>query len=79
MAKIILRGRLLRWGHTTGIRLPTKEAARLAIPVGSEVRVTIEEEARLEPGDMMVVHAGATLREEHDRVLAQGRTSRARR
>lgn len=80
MTKSTFRGRLLRWGHTKGIRLPTKEAARLDIPVGSEVRVTIEPaEPPLEPRDMMVVHGRPTDSLDHDRIFAEGFAKRRRR
>jgi hypothetical protein len=80
MRKTTLRGRLLKWGHTKGIRLTTKEAARLEIPVGSEVRLTVEPvEAPLDPREMMVVRGKPTDSLDHDRIFADGATPRRRR
>ena len=72
MPKTILKGRLLNWGHTKGIRLPTKEAARLAIPVGTEVRVTVVAASEHALHETMTFHGGPTDSLDHDRIFAEG-------
>lgn len=79
MAKKTVRGRYLRWGHSYGIRLRKKDAERLKVRPGTDVKVTLESEAEpLKPDDMMVVDGAAGDSLDHDRILAEGPRQRER-
>lgn len=79
MGKTVLRGRWLRWGHTKGVRLPVKDAERVAIPLGSSVRVTIEPEQTHSLADVPAIHDPVGGRLDHDKVFAEGWLKRHRR
>lgn len=79
MTKSVVKGRLLKWGHTKGIRLPTKVAAKLDIPLGTEVTVTVEPVERRGLHEVMTVRGGPSESLVHDRAFAEGWLRRRRR
>lgn len=78
MVRATLKGRYMKWGHSYGIRLRRKDAERLAVPAGTDVKVTVDTSA--EPFDVGRIRTfrGPDARgaRGHDRVLGEARRKR---
>lgn len=84
MPETILKGRLLKWGHSVGIRLRSKDARRLPANLGDEVTVRIESKpSTIDPRRFRffsdAAPDAATVSARHDRILAAGRAAELRR
>lgn len=79
VARAVLKGKLLRWGHTKGVRFPTKDAAKLEIPLGTDVKVTVEPVERHGLHEVLTLRGGVSASLDHDRILAEGWLKRRRR
>lgn len=78
MAKATLTGRYLKWGHSYGIRLRKKDAARLPVRPGTDVKVTVDTEPEpFEVGNIRTFRGpddrGSL---EHDKMLGEARRKR---
>lgn len=78
MARAILKGRYLKWGHSYGIRLRKKDAERLPVRAGTDVRVIVEPDVG--PFDLSEIRTfrGADARgsRDHDKILGEARRKR---
>jgi len=83
MADTILKGRLLKWGHSVGIRLRSKDAKRVPANLGDEITVRIESKpSTIDPTKFEFFSDtgpdAAQVGTDHDRVLAKGRARELR-
>lgn len=83
MVETVLRGRLLKWGHSVGIRLRSKDARRLPANVGDEVTVRIEAQTSTIDPDRFQFYEdkqrdAKTVSHRHDAILAEGRAAELR-
>ncbi len=74
MVEAIVKGRLLRWGNSMGVRIAKRDARRLHLREGADVLVRIEGK----PGvvDLSVlptVHGKGTEGRDHDKILGAAR------
>jgi hypothetical protein len=74
VAESIVRGRLLRWGNSVGVRISMRDARRLNLQVGADVTVRISSEpGKVDLSALPTFRGGGDAGEEHDRILGEGR------
>lgn len=78
MVRATVKGRYLKWGHSYGIRLRKKDAERLAVPAGADVKVTVDTEVEPFDVDQIRTFRGPDARgsRDHDRILGEARRKR---
>jgi hypothetical protein len=76
----IVRGRLLRWGNSVGVRISKRDARRLNLRVGEEVTVRITSEpGEIDLSVLPVFRGGGGAGADHDRILGEARKKELRR
>lgn len=70
MSSIELRGKLLRWGNSFGLRLSRRDVERLHLRPGAEVHVTIPLPDASPDVDLPSFHLGADAADRHDDLFA---------
>jgi hypothetical protein len=74
MPETILKGRLLRWGNSLGIRISKRDARRLKLRPGSDVIVRIEgEPSEIDLSVLPTLRGRGTEGRDHDKLLGQAR------
>jgi len=74
MAEAIVKGRLLRWGNSVGVRISMRDARRLRLREGSDVTVKIESEpGKIDLSVLPTVHGRGTEGRSHDKILGAAR------
>lgn len=74
MVEAIVKGRLLRWGNSLGVRISMRDARRLRLRHGADITIRIESEPG--PIDLSVlptVHGRGTEGRDHDKILGAAR------
>ncbi len=80
MAEAIVKGRLLRWGNSLGVRISKHDARRLRLQVGAEITVTISSDpGKVDLSGLPTFRGDGREAREHDRILAEARTKELRR
>lgn len=74
MVEAVVKGRLLRWGNSVGVRVSKRDARRLGLREGAEITVRIESEPGLvDLSGLRTVHGKGTEGRDHDKILGAGR------
>lgn len=81
MSLVTIRGRLLRWGNSYGLRIARQDVDRLRLRPGSEVeiKVNVGPEGTMRPMEAPSFDLGGRAADEHDRLFAEGTMSDLRR
>jgi hypothetical protein len=80
MAEAIVKGKLLRWGNSLGIRIPKRDARRLHLRPGTDVTVRIEDEPlEIDLSVLPTLRGKGTEGGDHDKLLGQARRRELRR
>lgn len=74
MSRVVVEGKILRWGNSYGIRIRKADLERSDLEPGDTVSVRIEgTEDGVELGNLPTFNGGqADVSQRHDEVLAQG-------
>lgn len=74
MGEAIVKGRLLKWGNSMGVRIPKSDARRLNLREGADVTVRIESSpSAVDLTDVPVLHGSGREARDHDKILGQAR------
>lgn len=74
VVEAIVKGKLLRWGNSVGVRIAKRDARRLKLREGSDVTVRIEATAgRIDLSVLPIVHGSGTEGAKHDEILGKAR------
>lgn len=74
MDEAIVKGRLLRWGNSLGVRISKRDARRLRLREGAAVTVRIASEpGEIDLSALPTVHGKGTEGRDHDKILGAGR------
>ncbi len=72
MSHVELRGTVLRWGNSFGLRLSRRDLERLHVKPGSDLPVLVPlPVAPLAPGDAPAFHLGGNASSDHDALFAR--------
>jgi len=70
----VIKGRLLRWGNSVGVRIAKRDARRLKLREGADVTVRIESEpSAIDLSVLPTVHGEGTEGRDHDKILGSAR------
>lgn len=71
----VIKGRLLRWGNSVGVRISRRDARRLRLREGSDVTVRIQSEpSKVDLSVLPILHGKGTEGRDHDKVLGAARS-----
>lgn len=74
VAEAVVKGRLLRWGNSLGVRIAKRDARRLKLREGSDVTVRIESEpSAIDLSVLPTVRGTGTEGRDHDKRLGSAR------
>ncbi len=74
MAEAIVKGRLLRWGNSLGVRISKRDARRLRLREGSPVTVRLESEpSAVDLSVLPTFHGEGNEGQDHDKILGAAR------
>ncbi|HEX9710041.1 MAG TPA: hypothetical protein VGB42_08775 [Candidatus Thermoplasmatota archaeon] len=80
MPETLVKGRLLRWGNSLGIRISKRDARRLKLRPGSDVTVRIESEpGEIDLSVLPTFRGRGTEGRDHDKLLGEARRKEMRR
>lgn len=75
MSEAVVKGRLLRWGNSVGVRISRRDVRRLRLREGSDVTLRIESKpSDVDLGPLPVFHGKGTEGKHHDQILGRGRS-----
>jgi hypothetical protein len=73
MSLVELRGKVLRWGNSFGLRLSKRDLERLHIQPGSEIPVLVTTPGEpMDPMDAPTFHLGGQAARDHDELFGKG-------
>lgn len=71
----VVKGRLLRWGNSVGVRISRRDARRLRLREGSDVTVRIQSEpSKVDLSVLPVFHGKGAEAVDHDKILGAARS-----
>jgi len=79
MAEAVVKGRLLRWGNSVGVRISKRDARRLRLREGADVTVRIESEpGEVDLSGLPTIHGKGHEGRTHDEILGAARKKELR-
>jgi hypothetical protein len=74
MVEAVVKGRLLRWGNSVGVRISKRDVRRLRLREGADVTVRIESEpSPVDLSMLPVIHGTGSEGRDHDKILGAAR------
>lgn len=74
MVEAVVKGRLLRWGNSVGVRISKRDARRLRLREGADITLRIESEPSLVDLTVLpTLHGRGTEGRDHDKILGAAR------
>ena len=74
MVKAVLKGRVLRWGNSVGVRITKRDARRLDLREGSDVTLRIETKpSKVDLSALPTFRGDGTEGRDHDKILGEAR------
>jgi len=79
MPEAVVKGRLLRWGNSVGVRISKRDARWLRLREGADVIVRIESEpGEVDLSGLPTVHGRGNEGRTHDEILGKARKKELR-
>jgi hypothetical protein len=74
VVEAVIKGRLLRWGNSIGVRISMRDARRLRLRQGADVVLRIESEpSPVDISGLPTAHGKGTEGRDHDKILGAAR------